>query len=229
MKRRFDPATPELMDRPQPVTPELEIDLANLRALNRWFGSYALVRRFIERWIRPHESLRVLDIATGSGDIPRLVADHGRRVGARLSITAIDQQPSTLKIARALSGGYPDIEFVEANALTFGDDAAFDIVLCSLALHHFSDADAVRVLERCRGLARRCVLVADLRRGWLATIGVYLLTALVFREPMTREDGRLSAQRAFSFAEFRALAERAGWRNFRHARFRFARQAIWMG
>jgi hypothetical protein len=45
---------------------------------------------------------------------------------------------------------------------------------------------------------------------------------------MTRNDGRLSAARAFSFHEFRRLAERAGWRNFGHRKFRFARQAIWL-
>ena len=46
MKRQFDPAEPELMDRPQPISPELESDLHNLRQLNRYFGSYALVRSF---------------------------------------------------------------------------------------------------------------------------------------------------------------------------------------
>jgi hypothetical protein len=45
---------------------------------------------------------------------------------------------------------------------------------------------------------------------------------------MTRTDARLSAKRAFSFAEFRSLAERAGWQNFGHATFAFARQAIWL-
>jgi len=45
---------------------------------------------------------------------------------------------------------------------------------------------------------------------------------------MTRTDGRLSAARAFSFGEFRRLAERAGWKNFGHAKFAFARQAIWL-
>jgi hypothetical protein len=54
------------------------------------------------------------------------------------------------------------------------------------------------------------------------------LTALIFREPMTREDGRASAARAFSFAEMRQLAKRAGWENFGHGKFHFARQAIWL-
>ncbi len=216
------------MDRPQPVSPELEVDLRNLRHLNRFFGSYALVRRFLERWISRGDSVRILDLATGSGDIPRLIVDHARAAGASVRVTAVDQQRSTLEIARALSTNYPEIEFVKADVLSFEGDEKFDIVLCSLALHHFSETDAARLLARARDLSRRCTLVADLRRGALATAGVYLLTALVFREPMTRTDGRLSAARSFSFAELRALAERAGWTKFGHRRFRFARQAIWI-
>src|ERR1700704_5739966 len=100
MKRHFDPAEPELMDRPQPVSTELENDLRNLRQLNRYFGSYAVVRRFVRRWIQPGDRLRIVDLATGSGDIPRLIADYARKVGAKVQIDAIDQQASTLEIAR---------------------------------------------------------------------------------------------------------------------------------
>ncbi|MEY2519549.1 MAG: hypothetical protein QOF24_1308 [Verrucomicrobiota bacterium] len=229
MKRQFDPAEPELMDRPQPVSAELTSDLRNLRQLNRYFGSHSLVAHFLRRWILPGAKLRILDLATGSGDIPRLVVDHAREVGASVTVDAIDQQGSTLEIARGLSANYPEIEFIEGDALSFGDGAPYDIVLCSLALHHFEEGDAVRLLARCRELSSKFVLVADLQRGLLATIGVYLLTALIFRDPMTRTDGRLSAARAFSFPEFRSLAERAGWRNFGHRKFAFARHAIWLG
>jgi 2-polyprenyl-3-methyl-5-hydroxy-6-metoxy-1,4-benzoquinol methylase len=226
--RKFDPAEPELMDRPQPVSAELETDLRNLRQLNRYFGSYRLIEHFLRRWLRPASRVRVLDLATGSGDIPRLVVDHGRKVGAVVTVDAIDQQPSTIEIARCLSADYPEIEFRDADVFDFVPTQTYDIVMCSLALHHFTEPDAIRLLRRCRELSSKYVLVSDLRRGALATLGVYLLTALVFREPMTRTDGRRSAERAFSFAEFRSLAERAGWKNFGHARFAFARQAIWL-
>jgi SAM-dependent methyltransferase len=225
--RKFDPAEPELMDRPQPVSEELEVDLRNLRRLNRYFGSYRLIAHFLRRWIRSGMELRVLDLATGSGDIPRLVVDHARAVGAVVTVEAVDQQPSTLQIARRLSADYPEIQFIEGDVLTF-EREPYDVVLCSLALHHFSEADAINLLRRCRELSRRYVLVADLRRGWMATAGVYLLTSLFFREPMTQTDARLSAERAFSFAEFRGLAERAGWKSFGHAKFACARQAIWL-
>ena len=228
MQRHFDPAEPELMDRPQPVTAELVSDLRNLRQINRHFGSYALTMRFLRRWVQPGAQLRALDLATGSGDIPRLVIDYARKVGAIVTVEAIDQQNSTLEIARGLSADYPEIDFKQGDVLFFGENGQYDIVLSSLALHHFDEAAAVRLLERCRLLSRRFVLVSDLRRGLLATVGVYLLTAMIYRESMTRTDARLSAERSFSFREFGSLAERAGWRNFGRRKFRFARQAIWL-
>jgi 2-polyprenyl-3-methyl-5-hydroxy-6-metoxy-1,4-benzoquinol methylase len=228
MKRSFDPAEPELMDLPQPVTAELASDLRNLRQLNRHFGSYALTIHFLRRWILPGTQWRVLDLATGSGDIPRLVIDYARKIGASVTVDAIDQQSSTLEIARGLSADYPEIDFKQADALSFGQEAEYDIVLSSLVLHHFDETAAVQMLKRCRHLSRRFVLVSDLRRGFLATVGVYFLTALIYRDAMTKTDGRLSAARAFSFREFASLAERAGWKNFGHRKFRFARQALWL-
>jgi hypothetical protein len=59
-------------------------------------------------------------------------------------------------------------------------------------------------------------------------VSVWLVTALLYREPMTRYDGRLSARRAFSFGEMRAMAEAAGWSGFEQCRFVPCRQAIWL-
>ena len=216
------------MDRPQPVSLELESDLRNLRALNRYFGSYRLIRHFLQRWIRPGDKLRVVDLATGSGDIPRLVVDFARKVGATVEVDAVYFQPSTIEIARQLSAGFPEIRIHHGDIHAFGQDRSYDIVLFSLALHHFSADAAVQLLRRCRELSRGSVLVADLRRGWLAKLGVDLLTALIFREAMTRNDARVSAERAFSFRELDDLARAAGWHAFGHRRFRFARQAIWL-
>ena len=228
MKRSFDPAVLEMMDRPQPVSAELERDLKRIRQLNRWFGSYRLICHFVRRWIKPGDNMRIVDLATGSGDIPRLIVHYARKIGAKVEIDALDRQSATLEIARKLSAAYPEISYYATNILDWSPAEPYDIVLCTLVLHHFSDEDAVTVLRRCRESSRDFVLVSDLRRGFLATAGIYLLTALVFREPMTRYDARLSAERAFSFSEMRKLAMRAGWPDFGHRRFRVARQAIWL-
>src|SRR2546423_12874782 len=148
MKRSFDPAELELMDRPQPVSAELESDLENIRELNRWFGSYALISMFLSRWIKPGARMRIVDLATGSGDIPRLIAEYGRKVGAELRIDALDRQSATLEIAKKLSTNYPEITFIEGNILEWNAPEPYDLVLCTLALHHFSEADAIRLLDR---------------------------------------------------------------------------------
>lgn len=228
MKRQFDPAAPELMDRPQPISRELEKDLHNLRQLNRFFGSHSLTRQFLRRWLRPGATARILDLATASGDIPRLAVDFAREIGATVTVDAVEQQESTLAIARGLSAGYPEINYQLGDVRQWEAAKSYDIVLCSLALHHFSEEDAVQLLRRCRELSQRCVLVSDLERSAYAAAGVFLLTTFLYREPMTREDARVSVERAFSFQELRTLAERAGWTNFQHRHFRFARQAIWL-
>ena len=228
MKRSFDPGVLEMMDRDQPVSAELERDLKRIRQLNRWFGSYRLVLGFVRDWIKPADKLRIVDLATGSGDIPRLIVDYARKISATVEMDALDRQPATLEIARRLSADYPEISYREANVLEWNPIEAYDITICTLALHHFSDEDAVRLLGRCRQLSKRFVLVSDLRRGSSLVAGVYLLTALIFREPMTRYDARLSARRAFSFFEMRDLAVRAGWQDFGHKKFCVGRQAVWL-
>ncbi|MEA3210443.1 MAG: hypothetical protein QOE70_3500 [Chthoniobacter sp.] len=228
MKRAFNPDEPELMDRPQPVSAELEADLLNLVSLNRRFGSHRLMRRFLGQWLRPGRTYRVLDLATGAGDIPRVMADWARARDIALRIDAVDANQSTLEIARKHSGGYPEIQFVRGNVLNFQTKETYDLVTCSLALHHFGEDDAIRLLRGSRELSHRFVLVSDLERSLATLAGVYALTAAIYREPMTQADARMSARRAFSFAEFAALAEQAGWTNFGHDRFLFCRQALWL-
>src|SRR5438445_11048840 len=106
MKRRFNPAKLELMDRPQPISAELDRDLENIRQLNRWFGSYALISMFLSRWIKRVSRLRIVDLATGSGDIPRLIAECGRKIGAEVRIDALAHQSATLQTAHELSVPY---------------------------------------------------------------------------------------------------------------------------
>ena len=216
------------MDRPQPISAELERDLENLVSLNRWFGSHRLLRRFLSRWWSRGASCRVLDLCTGAGDLPRLMVDFARSRGIQIRVVAVDTNPSTLEIARRRSTDYGEINFVEANALNCGSPGEFDMVHCSLALHHFSDADAVALLRRCALLTRRWVLVSDLDRSAFTTAAVWLLTEFIYRDEMTRVDARISAERAFSFREVGRLADEAGWSGHGHARFLFSRQALWL-
>ena len=234
-ERDFDLSRPELMDQAELIegkpSPELERDLANLRWLNRRFGAISLLHYFLHRWllIRPagETPLRVLDLATGEGDLPRELVRWHRTHKIPVEIDAVDLNPATLEVARQRSIDFPEIRFHQGDIRTWGS-GNYDIVLCSLALHHFGDEDAVQVLRNARRLASRHLLVADLERSLLGAAAIWLLTALYLTESMTVHDARLSIRRAFSFRELRHLAKKAGWENFGHSKFPVTRQALWI-
>ena len=209
----------------------LERDLANLRWLNRRFGAISLLRHFLKRWLGKtlpgFEPFRILDLATGEGDLPREIVTWCRKRGLSVEIDAVDFNPATLAVAVARSRDFPEIRFHQGDIRIWGS-GTWDCVLCSLALHHFSNEDAVTVLGNARRLSSRHLLVADLERSIGGVLGIRLLTALLLREPMTVHDARLSIRRAFSFLEFAHLATAAGWENFHHARFPITRQALWI-
>ncbi len=84
------------------------------------------------------------------------------------------------------------------------------------------------ILQRLRRLSGRTVLISDLMRSVTGLLGVYLLTSTIYRDPMTKFDGRLSIRRAFSFGEMKKLAVEAGWDGFGHRRFLMSHQALWL-
>ncbi|HYY28322.1 MAG TPA: methyltransferase domain-containing protein [Chthoniobacterales bacterium] len=216
------------MDLPQNVSRELEVDLENLQHLNRNFGAYSLVRYFLRRWFQSASAVSLIDLCTGYGDIPRFTVDWCRRNNVCVQVSAVDFQPATLELAARRSKSYPEISFIASDIFDFAPATPANFLFCSLALHHFADDAAIRLLRRVRTMAKQGILIADLERSDLGIVGIHLLTACSYREPMTRDDARLSIQRAFSFSEMREIAAKAGWQGFGHRRFPVCRQAIWL-
>lgn len=226
MRRRFDPDNPELMDRPQPVSPALERDLANLRGLNRWFGAWNIVRKVLGPQMRQRGRLRIADWCAGSGDLPRLMVELGRKKGTEVLVEAVEGHPATWEIGRRFCRDEPLVSFIHADVRTWEPAEPPDWIVCSLALHHFTESDAVAILTRMLRLAKCGVLIADLERSWWATAGIYI-ASIFYREPMTVEDMRRSALAAFSWRELREMTTAAGWLNVRRERFWYGRQAMW--
>ncbi len=220
---------PELMDDPVVDPAELARSLGDIRAVNRWLGGTRAMLGHLDRMVSrlPARPIRVLDVATGSADIPRAIAALARERRWEMEIVATDFHPQTVAIARERLRGVPHLRVEQADALELPyADGAFDFALCSNALHHFDGADAVRVVRELNRVAAWGFVVSDLCRSRPALLGAKLLAATVWRgSRMTRHDGPLSVRRAFTAAELRQLAEAAGLRGARirtHPMFRLA-------
>lgn len=221
--------TPELLDQPQAVLADLPANLRDIRNLNRWFGGTSLALNTVLRLTAGCTSVSVLDVATGSADIPLALWHALHRSGLEPSMVALDSSPEVLAEAAAQLDGAPvELQQGDARALPYPDHS-FDIVLCCLALHHFPPHEAVSVLGEMWRVARRGMIVIDLRRGYLAYAGTWLATHTVARNRLTRHDGPLSVLRAYTPEELSGLARRAGVANPTIERHIFFRQSLVAG
>lgn len=206
---------PELMDRPDTPEAELRRSLADLRAVNRWLGGTRRLLRLVRPMVRVIDArpIRILDVATGSGDIPVALARWARGMGETVEIAGVDLHAGAVAAAGEHTAGFPEIEVIAADALALPfTDGSFHIATCCTALHHFEEPDAVRLLREMRRVASAGVVVLDLRRTIAALLGVRLLASTVWRShPITRHDGPASVRGAFTTAELRRLAELAGF------------------
>jgi 2-polyprenyl-3-methyl-5-hydroxy-6-metoxy-1,4-benzoquinol methylase len=202
----------ELMDLPGNPAAVLEEDLRNLRVINRYLGAYRGALRCLNRLADEHrlKELSLLDVGTGSGDIPLAIAFWARKKNISVTITALEPDPVAAGVARHHTKDFPEISIVRGDGLRppfFS--RSFDFVLASQLLHHFSEEEIITLLRTWSKLARKAILVSDLTRHPLAYFGIRLLTGLFTRNPMTRTDAPLSVRRAFTLGEWRELFSEA--------------------
>ncbi|MEJ0090237.1 MAG: methyltransferase domain-containing protein [Limisphaerales bacterium] len=230
--RCFNPNDPELIDRPGLDRALLHEELRLLEDLNRRLSGHKLVLESIERLIglATPKSLSILDLGTGSADIPRAIVNWARKKKIAVTITAVDGNSEILQFARESCHDWPEIQFAQHDlrSLPYAKNS-FDVVLCSLALHHFNSMDAVAVLRRINGIARTGYTVNDLRRNWLSIWFTELLVRTVIHSKIFRHDAPKSCRAAFSIGELRTLGESAGLKNFRVTRHHWIFRMILQG
>jgi ubiquinone/menaquinone biosynthesis C-methylase UbiE len=213
----------ELLDLPGNDPRTLGQNLAHLRLLNRWLGWSVAIDRDLTALMRRHglRSATVLDIATGSADIPRELARRASHHDTNLRLIATDVSRSVL--AHARSTGLTLVQH-DGATLPFRDNSA-DYVLCNLAAHHFPPEPLRAALGEMWRVARHAVLVNDLTRGRLSYVLARLM-ALVLRNPLTSHDGPVSVLRAYTPAELRSLGREAGMQRIRVRTFFPARMTL---
>jgi SAM-dependent methyltransferase len=167
--------------------------LGDLRWVNRWLGG----GRSLLRAVRPylHEGSRVLDVGCGSADLPALLL---RAISARLTVVGVDLKLLHLRQAP------PVVHRVVANVrgLPFAP-RSFDVVTASLFLHHFDGPQVAAVLRSLFALARRVLVVNDLRRARVPLLFGQAAFPFLFRSRVSVQDGLTSIRRAFRGHELR--------------------------
>ncbi|MEE9521413.1 MAG: methyltransferase domain-containing protein [candidate division NC10 bacterium] len=203
----------ELIDEPGIALDELSANLQDLERMNRLFGGTRLVFRYLEPMLRQTHTgeIQILDVATGGADIPAAIVRWARRQGWRVRVVGIDKNPQMLRAAEERIREYPEISLELADALALPyPPRSFDVVLCSLALHHLTYAEGIALLASLDKIGRWGFIVNDLLRSWHAYVLTWLGMHLFCRGRLVRHDGPISIRRAYTLSELRTMVERAG-------------------
>jgi 2-polyprenyl-3-methyl-5-hydroxy-6-metoxy-1,4-benzoquinol methylase len=183
-------------------TPEAgERSLRDLVRINRYLGGHEATRKAL-RTIAPDGPFTVLDIGAGSGDAGEVI----RAEYPQAQVTSLDYKLHHLRAAAS-----PKVAG-DAFRLPFRA-RSFDIVHCSLFLHHFTDEQVMNLLRNFKEIARIAVIVNDLERHALAYYFLPATKWLMRWDAITVHDGPISVQAAFTAPELKKLAGEAGLRD----------------
>ncbi len=181
-----------------------------METVNYRFGGIRLVRRFLAAETAGRHAdvpLRILDIGSGSCDIPLAVIRWGRACGIPLHFTCLEMAGHAIEIARGrlARAGNPPVKLLQEDAFTHQPVEPYDFAVTSMCFHHFSNAQILMLLHRIRGFVRNSLLINDLRRSQLASLAARLLLVATGAPAGVRHDALLSIRRGFKIDELRTL------------------------
>jgi SAM-dependent methyltransferase len=183
--------------------------LRDIARLNAWFGGTSAVVSTLLPFLRGAErgtTWTALDVGAGSGDILHAVAAAARRRGVTVAGVALERSGTAARVAGAR--GLMSV-VADGTTLPFGP-ASVDVAIASQVLHHLREPEAVALLAALDRVARRAVVVADLRRSRLAMAGLSLAGRPLGLDPSTRRDAITSLRRGYTAAELERLLALAG-------------------
>lgn len=192
---------------------EIRQSFNDLWRINRWLGGVSGCLHLLDRYFARSGSrhARILDVGAGDSHLAAHLQSELARSNRSAQFVALDRRLSHLRNGNH-APGKPSQIVADVAQLPFTAES-FDVVICNLFLHHFSEDEAVRLLRRLGGIASRAVLINDLERNLLSYIFIRLAWPFA-RSRVTRHDAAASVRQAYTRDELAALAARAGFTDF---------------
>ena len=208
----------ELMDDLDSGGEVIDQTLRELETINRWLGGNDVTTNGLKKLLKDHdtsEKLVLADLGCGGGDILILVAKWARKNNVSLELRGYDANPNIISYAKENCKAFPEISFFTEDIFSQAfKENQFDIVLCTLFTHHFTDEQLTGIFHQFKDQAKVGVIINDLHRHWLAYYSIKLLTQLFSKSPMVKYDAPLSVRRAFRRIDLQKIMKAADIKTF---------------
>lgn len=208
---------PELMDDPELAREDHFHALRGLRRINAWTGTASLLWRAIVQLAKTNDlkPLRILDLATGAGDIPIELCKRAAREHVDIDIEACDVSEQALEFAEEqCHRAGASVRLFQHDVIQRKLNSTYDVVMCSQFLHHLSKEQAEDVLRTMMEAAEHRVFVVDLVRSRFNWLQVWLATRSLTKSKIVHFDGPQSIRAAFTVREMECIAQDVGFSSF---------------
>jgi SAM-dependent methyltransferase len=185
-----------------------ELEIINIcslayRPTRRWF------RRMLER-VKPGETVSVLDVGSGGGDMLRRIWKWVRGRNLKADLAGVDLNPWSKRSAEQSTPHEMHIAYETSDIFSFDQSRRADFIICSNFTHHLNDAELVRFIRWMETHARRGWFINDLHRHPLPYYFIKNFFGVLPFNRLTRNDGPISISRAFTAADWRRILSEAG-------------------
>ena len=184
--------------------------LDKLDAINKWLGGNAVTLNGIKKLIKGHaknKPLTLIDLGCGGGGMLRKIAKYGRENGYSFTLIGVDANEHIIDYAKKTSQEYSEISYLQHDVFSKEfKDLSYDVVLCTLFLHHFKENEIIHLLTELNQKATVGIIVNDLHRHPMAYY-LFKLLSLVIKNNMVKEDGLTSILRGFKKRELQKISK----------------------
>ena len=203
--------------------------LDQIASINKWLGGNGLTLDGIITLLKNQtkdKAIRIVDLGCGNGDMLREVADFGKKNGYKFQLLGFDANQATIDYAIKLSVNYPEIAYRKEDVLSKEfETSTYDIALCTLFLHHFEDAVALKFVQTLLKNAKIGLVINDLHRHPFAYYLFKSLTLLI-NNPMVKTDGLISILRGFKRTDLEEFSKKLNYKSTITWRWAFRYQWI---
>jgi ubiquinone/menaquinone biosynthesis C-methylase UbiE len=199
----------EIMDDLSDSSESLFRALKELDIINKWLGGNAVTLSAVKKFIKksPQKVWHIADLGCGSGEMLKRIVDIARQNKIKVHCYGFDANPHVISYATKHCSSYPEISFHAENILGEGFKARnFDLMLCTLFLHHFNEDTLVKLFNQFK-LQATSLIINDLHRHWFAYYSIKWITKLFSRSSMVQNDACL--WRAFKKADLTNILQKA--------------------
>lgn len=192
--------------------------LDKIAKINQLLGGNQLTLQGVQELIQEIPKvteITIVDVGCGNGDMLRTLADYGLKNHFKFRLIGIDANNFTINHAQKLSENNPNISYRCEDIFDKAfSELKYDIVLCTLTLHHFKEDEILQLITVFNANSRIGIVINDLQRSAVA-YRLFQVLCFVFRlNTMSRKDGLVSILRGFKKEDLVRFSKKLNLTNY---------------